>query len=230
MKQRTPPGNPGFTRPCGAAYIGQSRDPRRPAPYPMADSATPAPDTVTRLLDRLRAGEPDALDRLLPLVYRELRAAAQRALGRERAGHTLQPTDLVHEVWLKLAGGVKVEWQGKAHFLAVAARAMRQVLVDHARRRQADKRGGDVIHVSLTHAGGANALPPEDLLMLDDALTRLGERDQRLREVVEYRFFGGLTEREVAEVLGVTERTVQRDWVRARAWLHQEIYPEGGPA
>ena len=131
--------------------------------------------------------------------------------------------------WLKLSAGVRVEWQGRAHFLAVAARAMRQVLVDHARRRHAGKRGANPVHVSLSHAGARDAIPPEDLLALDAALDRLAERDLRLRQVVEYRFFGGLTEREIAEVLGVTERTVQRDWVRARAWLHQEIYPGAGP-
>lgn len=196
----------------------------------MPDPVTPTPGQVTLLLDRLRQGEAGALDRLLPLVYQELRASAQRALAREQAGHTLQPTDLVHEAWLKLSAGVRVEWQGRAHFLAVAARAMRQVLVDHARRRHAGKRGANAVHVSLSHAGARDAIPPEDLLALDAALDRLAERDLRLRQVVEYRFFGGLTEREIAEVLGVTERTVQRDWVRARAWLHQEIYPGAGPA
>lgn len=196
----------------------------------MPDPSVPDTGQVTVLLQRLQRGEAGALDRLLPLVYQELRSAAQRALARERAGHTLQPTDLVHEAWLKLSAGVKVEWQGRAHFLAVASRAMRQVLVDHARRRHAGKRGADAVHVSLSHAGARDAIAPEELLALDAALDRLGERDPRLRQVVECRFFGGLTEREIAEVLGVTERTVQRDWARARAWLHQEIYPDPGPA
>jgi RNA polymerase sigma factor (TIGR02999 family) len=196
----------------------------------MSDAAPPDTAQVTRLLRRLQDGEAAALDQLFPLVYLELRAAAARALGRERTGHTLQPTDLVHEAWLKLAGGVRVEWQGRAHFLAVAARAMRQVLVDHARRKGAGKRGANAVHVTLGQAGAQDQIAPEDLLALDAALDRLGERDVRLREVVECRFFGGLTEKEIAEALGVTERTVQRDWVRARAWLHQEIYPEAGPA
>lgn len=188
----------------------------------------PAAGQIAQLLDRAAEGEPGALDGLLPLIYDELRAAARRTLARERAGHTLQATDLVHEAWFKLARAAPVSWQGKAHFLAVAARAMRQVLVDHARRRQADKRGGDAVHVSLGKVGATEVLPPEDLLALDTALTRLDALEPRLRAVVEYRFFGGLTEREIAEVLGVTERTIQRDWVKARAWLHKEIYPAPG--
>ena len=187
-------------------------------------------DDVTRLLHQLHSGDANALDRLYPLVYDELRRAAVRALARERASHTLQATELVHEAYLKLLGPLNVNWQNRAHFLAVAARAMRQILVDHARRRQADKRGGGVEHVTLGDPEADLSLPAEELLALDDALQRLEAVEPRLRTVVEYRFFGGLTEREIAEVLGVTERTVQRDWVKARAWLHKEIYPAAGTA
>ena len=187
---------------------------------------------VTQLLQRMHAGEPGAYDRLFPLVYDELRRAAGRALARERAAHTLQATELVHEAYFKLVGGgASIPWQGRAHFIAVASRAIRQVLVDHARRRHAEKRGGgaELITLGDAHGGGAEAplaLPAEELLALDDALNRLEALDPRLRAVVEYRFFGGLAEREIAAVLGVTERTVQRDWTKARAWLHKEIYPD----
>lgn len=181
---------------------------------------------VTQLLKLLEEGDSDAVERLFPLVYDELRGAARRALAGERSGHTLQATELVHEAYIKLLGGANVDWQGRAHFVAVSARAMRQILVDHARRRQADKRGGGARHVTLGDAEAQLAVPPEELLALDAALDRLQEQDPRLRSVVEYRFFGGLTEKEIAEVLDVTLRTVQRDWVKARAWLHQEIYPQ----
>ena len=184
-----------------------------------------APGEVTRLLKRLKEGDRDAGEQLIPLVYDQLRGAARRALAGERPGHTLQATELVHEAYFKLLGSAQVDWQGRAHFVAIAARAMRQILVDHARRRQADKRGGGVQHVTLGDAEAELALPPEELLALDTALDRLQEHDPRMRSVVEYRFFGGLTEKEIAEVLDLTVRTVQRDWVKARAWLHQEIYP-----
>lgn len=187
-------------------------------------------DDVTRLLQQLHAGDAAALDQLYPLVYDELRRAAVRALARERVAHTLQATELVHEAYLKLLGPLHVDWQNRAHFLAVAARAMRQILVDHARRRHAEKRGGGVEHVTLGDPEADPSLPAEELLALDDALHRLEEVEPRLRTVVEYRFFGGLTEREIAQVLGVTERTVQRDWVKARAWLYKEIYPVSGSA
>jgi RNA polymerase sigma factor (TIGR02999 family) len=177
---------------------------------------------VTRLLGRLKVGDQDALDRLLPLVYEELRQAADRVLRRETPGHTLQPTALVHEAYLKLAAG-PVASESRAHFLGIAARAMRQVLVDHARRRRAAKRGRGEIAVSLSEADGALNVQTDDLLALDDALERLGERSDRLRKVVELRFFGGLTEEEAAQALGVTSRTIQRDWAKARAWLHKEL-------
>ena len=184
-------------------------------------------DDVTQLLHQLHSGDANALDRLYPLVYDELRRAAVRALARERASHTLQATELVHEAYLKLLGPLHVNWQNRAHFLSVAARAMRQILVDQARRRRAGKRGGGVRPVSLHDGDWVLDAGTDEMLALDEAIERL---EPRLRAVVEYRFFGGLTERETADVLGVTERTVQRDWARARAWLHKEIYPSAGTA
>jgi RNA polymerase sigma factor (TIGR02999 family) len=183
---------------------------------------------VTRLLDEFHSGDRGALDRLFPLVYDELRGAARRALARERAGHALQATELVHEAFFKLAGSANTQWQGRVHFFAVASRAMRQVLVEQARRRLADKRGGGAEHVTLGDSDAALNVVPDELIALDDALERLAQLEPRLRSVVEYRYFGGLSEREIAELLEVTERTVQRDWVKARAWLYKELYPTQG--
>lgn len=186
------------------------------------------PGQVTELLRRFQGGDRQALDQVYPLVYDELRLAARRALSRERDGLTLQATELVDEAFLKLVGTDNVEWQGRAHFIAIAARAIRQILVDHARRVRAEKRGGGAEHVTLGDADAAVTVPSEELIALDEALGRLSELDPRLRTVVEYRFFGGLSEREIAGVLDVSERTVQRDWIKARAWLHKEIYPAAG--
>lgn len=212
---------------------GRARAPadgRSPAGRPAYSPPT-APHrggAVTKLLQRLGQGDAEAASELYPLVYDELRAVAARALARERAGHSMERTELVHEAYLRLLGAADVSWQDRAHFLAVAARAMRQVLVDHARKRRAAKRGGGAAARPLDEAGGvpdpSDALPAEELLALDDALARLDEVAPRLRAVVEYRFFGGLGEREIAHLLGVTDRTVQRDWAKARAWLHKEIY------
>jgi RNA polymerase sigma factor (TIGR02999 family) len=190
----------------------------------MPPSAYPPNHEVTQLLERLRAGDANARERLFPLVYEELRQVARRALRRERVDHTLRPTELVHEAFLKL-GSADGPWQDRAHFLGVAARAMRQILVDHARRRLAGKRGGGMVATTLEDVGAEAGLPPEEVLALDSALDRLEEQDPRLRALVEYRFFGGLTDKEIAELLQISERTVNRDWVRARAWLHKEVYP-----
>ena len=191
----------------------------------MSSPNRPAEGEVTRLLGALRAGESDALDRLFPLVHDDLRTIAARLLRHEAPGHTLQPTDLVHEAYLRLAGGPSAHPGDRAHFLAIAARAMRHLLVDHARRRRAAKRGGGASPVRITNEQVGVDLSFDELLALDDALDRLGALDPRLRQVVECRFFGGLTEPETAEALGVTTRTVQRDWARARAWLYGELYP-----
>lgn len=179
---------------------------------------------VTRLLVAAREGDRAAVDRLVPLVYDELRELARGQLRRERAGHTLRATGLVHEAYVKLAAGGEIAAEDRAHFLAIAARAMRQVLVDHARRRQAVKRGGGWAVTTLTDGAQSVEFRAEEVLALDRALSEL---DERQRRVVEYRFFGGMEERDIAEVLGVSERTVRREWVKARAWLYRSLYPGG---
>ncbi len=186
---------------------------------------------VTRLLHAVQGGDRDAFDRLLPLVYDELRRIARRQLHRERPGHTLFPTALVHEAYVKLVERPpEIDWAGRKHFLAVAARAMRQVLVDHARRKSAEKRGGDLARTTLNGDRLGFELALDDMLALDAALDRLDRRDPRLRQVVEYRFFAGMGEDEIAELLAVSTRTVQRDWLKARAWLYKELYPRQAPA
>ena len=189
------------------------------------EEGTP-PGEVTRLLEAAEAGDGEALERLVPLVYEDLRRVAHRQLDREGGGHTLQTTALIHEAYLKLAAGGAVSASGRAHFLAIAARAMRQVLVDYARRRKAAKRGGGVISVTLGDEAQPADTSAEDLLALDDALKEL---DPRQRQVIECRFFGGMEERDIAEALGVSERTVRRDWVKARAWLYKSLYSTKDP-
>ena len=178
---------------------------------------------ITELLLAYRSGEQEAYDRLFPLVYEHLRAVAHAQLRRERAGHTLSTTALVHEAYLKLADLARLDVRDRAHFLGVAARAMRQVLVSYARGHRAEKRGGGLEPVDLDAAEVAVEERAEVLIALDEALTRLGALSPRLAQVVECRFFGGLTEEETAQVLGVAERTVRRDWVKARGWLHAEL-------
>ncbi|MCC6930137.1 MAG: sigma-70 family RNA polymerase sigma factor [Gemmatimonadaceae bacterium] len=185
---------------------------------------------ITRLLAALRGGDAHAGERIFPLVYDELRRVAGRILSGERADHTFNPTDLVHEAWLRLGlgagSGVAVPAADRSHFVGITVRAMRQVLIDHARRRGANKRGAGAVRVTLGDSVGANRSSPEELLALFDAMERLGEVEMRLRQVVEYRYLGGLTEEETAEALGVTTRTVQRDWVKARAWLYRQLYAD----
>ncbi len=168
-----------------------------------------------------------ALDQLFPLVYAQLKASAQRVLAREGGGHTLQPTALVHEAYMKLVGGGPVPASDRMQFQAIAARAMRQVLVDHARRRKAFKRGQGAVLAELPEDVAGRDLPVDELVALSDALDRLSAVSARLRSVVEMRFFAGLEEKEIAEALGVTTRTVERDWVKARAWLYREVYGPG---
>lgn len=178
---------------------------------------------VTRLLQAAHEGEPAALERLVPLVYEDLRRLARRHLGHEYGERTLNTTALVHESYLKL-GGAPLAARDRAHFLAIAARAMRQVLVDHARDRKAAKRGGGSWErTTLTDGMWAGEFDPDGILVLDDALTEL---EPRQRQVVECRFFGGMEEHEIAAALGVSERTVHRDWVKARARLYRYFYPE----
>ena len=163
------------------------------------------------------------LDGLFPALYDELREIARRQRRRERSDHTLNTTAVVHEAYLRLAAQRCASWDDRAHFLAAAAGMMRRVLVDHARRRLAGKRGGALVAVALDDAAGAVDARDESIVARDDALGRLAAIDARLARVVECRFFGGLTEPETATALGVTERTVRRDWVKARGWLHAAL-------
>jgi RNA polymerase sigma factor (TIGR02999 family) len=183
-----------------------------------------ADEGLTQGLLRLRAGDVGALDRLLPLVYDELRVLASSLLRRETPGHTLGATALVHEAYLRLAQRHQIEPEDKSHFFAIAAQAMRRILIDHARVRGAGKRGFGQVALSLEHAG---ALLIEDgsgeLLIIDEALERLARINPRAAQVVERRFFAGLTLDETAASLGLSSKTVQRDWIVARAWLQKEI-------
>lgn len=165
-----------------------------------------------------------ATERLLPVVYEELRRMAHRQLLSERSDHTLNTTGLVHEAYLRLATPNGLQWADRAHFFAIAARAMRRVLIDHARRYHAAKRPGSRLRVPLDDANLAVEERAEGLLALDEALDRLAQLDARQSRVVECRFFGGMTEDETAAALGVTARTVRRDWVKAKGWLYQELY------
>ena len=184
----------------------------------------PSPPDVTRLLLDWSRGDRTALDRLMPLVYDELRALAARSLRSERSAHTLQGTALVHEAYLKLVDQRQVRWQDRAHFFAVAAQVMRRILVDHARRHGAAKRGGGVAALALEDVALAAAPGPTvDWVALDRALDRLATLDSRQARIVELRFFGGLTIEETAEVLRVSPATVKNEWSLARAWLHREL-------
>jgi RNA polymerase sigma-70 factor, ECF subfamily len=193
------------------------------------------PEDATRLMAAAASGDRTAADRLLPLVYEQLRKAAQLRLSGERAGHTLQATALVHEAYLKLVGLRDLPWQGRAHFYAAAAEAMRQVLLDHARARGRVKRGGGLGRIDLDDVatlGGPIAEDHrpdrEDFVALDDAIRRLGSRDPRMAEVVRLRFYAGLEISEVALLLGVSERTVKNDWAFAKAWLEREMTLRSG--
>ena len=182
---------------------------------------------VTELLVRWRKGDRQALDALIPLVYEELRRIAQHFLQREKPGHTLQSTALVHEAYVRMVGQNLPEWQSRAHFFGIAAQLMRQILVDHARARQAVKRGGDVFKLSLDEG---SALPEQrdlDLIALDDALKSLTELDPQQSRIVELRYFAGLTIEDTSEVLGISPATVKRDWATARAWLQREMMRGG---
>jgi RNA polymerase sigma factor (TIGR02999 family) len=179
---------------------------------------------VTQLLLAARSGQSDAMAPLFKRVYAELRKIAGSALRKERSGHTLSTTDLVHEAYLKLVDAQSATWEDRAHFFGSAARAMRQVLVDYARARNAQKRGGGWRRTTLSGNDPGFNVPLSDLLSINDSLDRLDNRSPRLRQVVEMRFFAGMTEEEVAHVLHVTERTVQRDWAKARAWLYNELH------
>lgn len=191
---------------------------------PSADASPTNGHAVTRLLHAWGAGDSGASEALIPLVYAELRRQASRALRREREGHTLQATALVHEAWLRLDGQHDARWESRTQFLAVAAQMMRRVLVDHARTRRAEKRGGGAVQVTLGEANHAAASSENvDVLALDDALERLAVLDPRKARLVELRYFAGLSIPEAAEALGVSLATVGRDWAVARLWLRREL-------
>src|SRR4051812_39590610 len=178
---------------------------------------------ITRLLVDYSGGDKAALDQLMPLVYDELRRLAHSYLRRERPGHTLQTTALVNEAYLRLIDQHRVEWQNRAHFFGIAAQLMRRILVDHARSRHADKRGGAARHVPLDEAVVVSAQRAAEVLALDEAMTALSALDERTGRTVEMRFFCGLSIVETAAVLAVSPGTVMRDWTLAKAWLHREI-------
>lgn len=182
------------------------------------------PEGITELLVDWSKGDQKALDRLMPLVYSELRRLAGNYLRRERQGHTLQPTALVNEAYLKLVDQKNAKWQNRAQFYGVAAQLMRRILVDHARERHASKRGGsNQQRLSITSAGALAKEPELDLLALHEALEELATIDPQQERIVELRFFGGLSIEETAEVLGVGHATVERDWKMARAWLRRKL-------
>jgi RNA polymerase sigma factor (TIGR02999 family) len=178
---------------------------------------------VTRILDAIGNGDPTASDQLLPMVYEELRRLATHKMANEAPGQTLQPTALVHEAWLRLTGGENVRWDGRAHFFGAAAEAMRRILIDNARRKQALRHGGGQRRLDIEEVEIA-AVPDDDqLLGLDEALERLAARDSRKAELVKLRYFAGLTISEAAELLKISEPTAKRDWIYARAWLFNEL-------
>jgi RNA polymerase sigma factor (TIGR02999 family) len=184
--------------------------------------SNPAQD-VTQLLIDWSDGNPEALEKLVPIVEGELRRLAQRYLRQEHSGHTLQTTALVNEAYVRLIDWKKVRWQNRAHFVGVSAQLMRRILVDYARNQHSLKRGGDVVKVPLEEAAVASMDKPPDLLALDEALTSLGHLDSRKCKIVELRYFGGLSVEETAELLEISPRTVKREWSLAQAWLYTQL-------
>jgi len=182
-----------------------------------------SPYPVTELLERWNEGDQSARDQLVPLVYEELRRIARRCLAGQRSGHTLQPTALVHEAYLRLVGRDSVNWQSRMHFFAAAAQMMRQILVDHARRHIAAKRGGGAITMVLSEELALPQKASLDLLALDDAMQRLAELDARQCQIVELRFFGGLSIAETAQAVDISPATTKREWTTARLWLHRAM-------
>jgi RNA polymerase sigma-70 factor (ECF subfamily) len=183
----------------------------------------PHDSEITQILRDWNAGEPDAQERLLPYVYQELKRQARILMSGERSNHTLQPTALVHEAFLRLAKQTGVDWENRNHFYGIASRLMRQILVDHARHHAAAKRGNRPVHYSLEDVDIPVEERAESILILNDALERLERLDEQQAKVVEMRFFAGLNNREIAEALNVSERTVLREWKMARLWLSREL-------
>src|SRR6516165_10972063 len=186
----------------------------------------PSEQGITQLLQAWGIGDQQALEQLTPLVFKELHRLAEHYMADERLGHTLQTTALVNEAYLRLVDVRGVSWQNRAHFFAICARTMRRILTDFARSRQYQKRGGEAVSVTLDEALGVSPEPAADLVALDDALKGLGKLDPRKTQVVELRFFGGLSVEETAEVLKISPDTVMRDWKFARAWLARELSGE----
>ena len=195
------------------------------APFYDPDSMETMPDSddVTQALFDLTAGDSEALDRLLPVVYEHLRSIAQRELRRERPDHTLNATALVHEAYLRLVQLDRINWEGRAHFFGAAASAMRRVLISYARMKKAEKRGAGAEHASLDDVIVAARERPDHLLALDEALERLAAVDERQARIVECRYFAGMSVEETASALGISPATVKREWVLARAWLNREL-------
>lgn len=182
------------------------------------------PQNITQLLQDWKSGKKEAFDEILPLVYDELRRQASRYLKGERAGHTLQTTALINEAYMKLVDKDEIEYENRSHFFAIAANAMRRILVDYARTRKREKRGGKDENLPLEEAFYVSAKEKSvDLVALDEALTRLAEFDERQANIVDLRYFSGMTIEETAEVLGISNITVRRDWNLAKAWLYQEL-------
>jgi RNA polymerase sigma factor (TIGR02999 family) len=185
---------------------------------------------VTRILSAIEQGDPRAAEQLLPLVYDELRKLAARRLAREKPGLTLEATALVHEAYMRLVGARREEgWDNRGHFFAAAAEAMRRILIENARRKRREKHGGGRLRVDLDEASLVCRMPPEDLLALDEAMTRLAAEDPIKARLVQLRFFAGMSLEEASDVLGVSAVTAKRYWRYAKAWLHREVAGEGGP-
>lgn len=195
----------------------------------VTNQVTQQPNQVTELLIRWRGGDREALDALMPLVYEELRQVARAYLQAERPEHTLQSTALVHEAYVRLVGQALPQWQNRAHFFAVAAQIMRQILVDYARSHRAAKRGRGVCRLTLEDAIGLPGQQNLDVVALDDALKILATMDPQQSRIVELRFFAGLTVEDTSEALGISPATVKRSWTSARAWLHREMTGESAP-
>jgi RNA polymerase sigma-70 factor, ECF subfamily len=185
--------------------------------------ASSEPSEITQLLRHIKTGDQSDIDRLFTAVYQELRNLAAKCFKRESDGNTLQPTALVHEVYMKLVDQKAVDWQGRTHFFAVSAQAMRRILVDHARHRGAAKRGGRHKRLQLDEHLVSGFRPNDDILAVDEALSKLAQLDSRQAQLVELRFFGGLSVEEAADVLGMSKRAAEREWTMVRAWLRREL-------
>ena len=193
----------------------------------LSEGQSVSPQEVTRLLQAWKAGDEGALERLMPLVYDELHHLARGYMAAEQTGHPLQTTALVHEVYLRLVDANTIDWQNRAHFYAICSRLMRRILIDFARSRNYQKRGPNFAHIQLEEAATISATVGSELLAVDEALKQLATIDPRKSEVVEMRFFGGLTVEEIAAALSVSPETVMRDWKLAKAWLLRELSHEG---